>query len=384
MVSESPAQPEISIIVPTLNEAANIPALLARIAVAVKARTYEVLVIDDSSTDQTIEVCAQLCSRYPLYLHVRTQPVGGLSGAAIYGLSSANGKYLVVMDADLQHPPERIRDLLAPLENDEAEFVIGSRYVSGGSTDQRWGTLRRINSTVATLLARPIAGQARDPMSGFFALRADTFQRAETLNPIGYKLALELLCKCRVRRVREVPIHFDLRQSGSSKLTLRQQLRFLDHLSRLYDFCYPRGSKWMKFFITNACGWLIAYGCYIRLVAHDVNALFAPTIAFAAVVAVTALFHMRSLRIRPDQSQSWFDFAAIAIGQWAVCALSARWVALHAMDMRALEVFAIAFGAAAVAGVALRNRTLRSPSIRTSTDPLTKQQIENPRLRQAA
>jgi dolichol-phosphate mannosyltransferase len=221
-------------------------------------------------------------------------------------------------------------------------------------------------------------------MSGFFALRADTFQRAQTLNPIGYKLALELLCKCRVRRVREVPIHFGLRQTGQSKLTFRQQLRFLDHLSRLYDFCYPRRWRWLNFFITNACGWLIAFGLYVRLVSHDVSALLAPTVAFAAVVAVTAIFHMRAQRIHSKGSHSWIKFASLAIAQWAACALSARWVALHAVDMSAAHVFLLAFGTAAVVGVVVRKRTSRSGSTSASADIVSTRETEKPHLRQAA
>src|SRR5262249_17926892 len=147
------------------------------------------------------------------------------------------GTYLVVMDADLQHPPEKLPDLLAPLENrNGTDFVLGSRNVAGGSTGERWGTFRKINSEVATLLARPFAGRTRDPMSGFFAMRRETLDAAQRLTPLGYKIGLELMCKCRVQHVKEVPIHFAERTRGQSKLSLREQFRYLEHLSRLYDF----------------------------------------------------------------------------------------------------------------------------------------------------
>jgi dolichol-phosphate mannosyltransferase len=376
-------QVEISVIVPTLNEAGNLPLLLARIAAALKGRAYEVLIVDDASHDQTVDVCERLRRRYPAFLHIRPHATDGLSGAVVFGLSRAQGKFLVVMDADLQHAPEQIPDLLLPLERDEAEFVIGSRYVEGGGTDERWGPLRRVNSAMATLLARPLAAAMRDPMSGFFALRARTFHRAGPLKPIGYKIALELLCKCRVRRVREVPIHFGLRQTGRSKLTLRQRLRFLDHLSQLYDFCFPRGSAWAKFAIVNGCGWLIAFGLYVRLIAHDVNAVLAPAISFIAVLTTAAVFQMRSIRLtgNPGRSRAWIDFGLVALGQWSVCALVARWVAEHVMAATAVEIFALAFGAAAAVGYAVRKQL---PPL-TSTSNLQLASYQTPlRLRDAA
>jgi dolichol-phosphate mannosyltransferase len=220
---------EVSVVVPALNEAGNLPALIERIAVALAGRAYEVIIVDDGSEDGTPQVCAALANRFPVALLVRPHAADGLSGAVLHGLRLAQGQFLAVMDADLQHPPERLPDLLAPLERDHADFTVGSRYVSGGSTAGEWNWLRRINSHGATLLARPFAGRTRDPMSGFFALRRETFLRARDLEPMGYKIALELMCKCGVSRVIEVPIHFDARREGTSKLTVAQQVKYLEH-----------------------------------------------------------------------------------------------------------------------------------------------------------
>lgn len=230
----------VSVIVPTLNEADSLPRLLPRIAQSLGERPYEVLVVDDNSRDGTPVVCADLARQYPLRLLVRQRPENGLSGAVLHGAAATRGEYLVVMDADLQHPPERLPDLLRPLESGEADFVLGSRYVHGASTEEEWGRLRRWNSLVATALARPLVGGVRDPMSGFFALRRSTYSQASRLSPTGYKIALELMCKCPVNRIREVPIHFGLRAAGTSKLSCRQQFRYLRHLARLYDHRFPR------------------------------------------------------------------------------------------------------------------------------------------------
>ncbi|MGD0138350.1 MAG: glycosyltransferase, partial [Tepidisphaeraceae bacterium] len=124
--------PEVSVIVPTINESENLPALLRRISAAMPGVDYEVLIVDDNSADATPAVCAELAKQYPLKLLVRTQPANGLSGAVLHGMAAARGKYLCVMDADLQHPPEKLPELLAPLRGGEADFALGSRYVPGG------------------------------------------------------------------------------------------------------------------------------------------------------------------------------------------------------------------------------------------------------------
>src|SRR5204862_6276038 len=145
----------VSIIVPTLNEAENLPLLVPRIAAAMGGRDYEIIVVDDDSHDDTRAVCLRLASEYPLTLHVREHPKDGLAGAVLEGFGLGRGDVLVVMDADLQHPPETLPALLEPLERGAADFVLGSRHAPGGSIEEEGGLLRRINSRVATLRARP-------------------------------------------------------------------------------------------------------------------------------------------------------------------------------------------------------------------------------------
>src|SRR5438067_1158971 len=143
------ACPDVSIIVPTLDEAKNLPELLRRIGAALGAvgavggRVYEVLVVDDQSTDDTPQVYRELARSYPLRLHVRPTNYGGLSGAVLYGMELARGRVLVVMDADLQHPPEKLPELIGVVEGGAAEFALGSRYVPGGSTAEQWSPLRK-------------------------------------------------------------------------------------------------------------------------------------------------------------------------------------------------------------------------------------------------
>ena len=235
--------PRISIVVPTFREAKNIAELLRRIDATLRhdGLPYEVIVVDDNSNDGIQEVCQGLQSQFPVTLIVRTNE-RGLSSAVVTGLKAAKGETLVVMDADLSHPPEAIPELAAALENSQNDFVIGSRYVKGGSTEEGWGLFRYVNSKLATWLAMPLTS-VNDPMAGFFALRRETFESADQLNAIGYKIGLELLVKCNCRGVVEVPIHFANRKHGESKLSFREQINYLRHLRRLYAYRFFGGKR---------------------------------------------------------------------------------------------------------------------------------------------
>jgi dolichol-phosphate mannosyltransferase len=354
--------PAISLIIPTLNEAENLPLLIPRIATALDGRSYEILIVDDNSRDATPTVCAELARIYPLHLLTRTLPKDGLSGAVLYGMAQAHGETLVVMDADLQHPPERLHDLLAPLESQQADFVLGSRYVPGGSTGGKWSLFRKINSRIATILARPFAGQTHDPMSGFFALRRQTYQRAQRLTPLGYKIGLELMCKCRVKNVREIPIHFAERTHGQSKLNFKEQVRYAEHLSRLYDFTFPHFSPIAKFLIVTALSWLLGMGIARLLFATPLGHWRAVACSYAAVLAVEAIFHRRYIRTQREfiiSKQPWTEFALIAIVEWMTCATAALWVAQRVIGPSGLEIVLLAYSAATVARYVLRKELMQ-------------------------
>ncbi|MFQ5412504.1 MAG: polyprenol monophosphomannose synthase [Phycisphaerae bacterium] len=231
----------VSIIVPTYKEAENIPILTERLFAAFDKAGIpgELILIDDDSRDGTEAVAHRLAEDHTVRLITRTGE-RGLSSAVLRGFEEARHDLLLCMDADLSHPPESVPDILRPVAENRSEFCIGSRYAPGGVTKDDWGLLRRINSRGATWLARPLT-RARDPMAGFFCLRRTTLERARAagLNPIGYKIALEIIVKAHCRDVVEVPIVFTDRLHGESKLTFHQQLLYLGHLVRLYRFRWP-------------------------------------------------------------------------------------------------------------------------------------------------
>jgi glycosyltransferase involved in cell wall biosynthesis len=257
--------PTISVIVPTYEEAENLPLLIPQIAATMRTKgwAWEVIIVDDNSKDATRSVLDQLSARFPQLRYLIRTDERGLSSAVLAGLQLAQHDYIVVMDADLSHPPEAIPSLVEKLllgNEDEADFVLGSRYVEGGKTED-WSRVRALNSWGATMLAKPLVGIVKDPMAGFFAMRRETLRHADPLNPIGYKIGLELLVKTHVKpqRTVEVPITFRNRVHGESKLTLREQFRYLEHLSRLYDYRFPKGSPRAKFVIAAGCGTIACF-----------------------------------------------------------------------------------------------------------------------------
>jgi dolichol-phosphate mannosyltransferase len=213
----------ISVIIPTLNEFENIEPLLSRILKCQPAPD-EIVFVDDGSTDGTRERIRSFSHSAPVRLIERNSPAFGLSGAVIAGARAAHGDLLVVMDADLSHPPEKMSELVLPILEGTADMVIGSRYVPGASTPG-WPVWRKIMSRIAADIAYPLTG-VHDSMCGFFAMRKTSlleFTPAAT----GFKIAFEAIVHGgKQLRVLEIPIVFRDRARGTSKMSPAVALRF--------------------------------------------------------------------------------------------------------------------------------------------------------------
>lgn len=219
--------PSVSIIIPTRNEAGNIAPLLARIAHAVTVIDTEILFVDDGSTDATRTEIRCYSGSLQVRLICRDD-TSGLATAVCAGAQAAQGEYLVVMDADLSHPPENIPDLLAPLQNKTHDMVIGSRYIKRGATLE-WPLARKAASRLATLPAR-LFTEARDPLSGFFSIRKEVFLAMQR-QIAGFKIGLEILAAAGDwLRIAEIPIIFTDRKNGRSKMN---KAVFRDYLKQL-------------------------------------------------------------------------------------------------------------------------------------------------------
>lgn len=232
---------EYSVVVPTYKECGNLKMLCDSVFSALEKKSFplqkvEMVFVDDNSRDGSVEVVEELRKDGKnVRIIVRTKE-RGLSSAVIHGIEMAKGNKVVVMDADLQHPPESVSELFNALNSDKIEFVCGTRYGHGAGIDKNWPIHRRLISWGARLLARPLTPLS-DPMSGFFGLRKSVFQRSRSsVNSIGYKIALEIFVKCNVQKFSEVTFSFGTRSVGESKLTGKVMISYLHHLYTLYKF----------------------------------------------------------------------------------------------------------------------------------------------------
>ncbi|MDE2387732.1 MAG: polyprenol monophosphomannose synthase, partial [Betaproteobacteria bacterium] len=222
---------QFSIVVPTLNEAGNIDSLLTRIlAVDFGADSFEIIFIDDGSTDGTPDKVRAWKNRANVHLIERREKPD-LTASILAGAAAARSDVIVVMDADLSHAPEHLPAIVKPVLHGHYDVAIGSRYVQGGSTEN-WPWYRRLLSRAGGWIARPLC-DVNDATSGFFAFRREL--TASISNQAhGYKILLELLMANQEKlRVTEVPICFRDRTQGVSKLSLSHQQAYIQRLITL-------------------------------------------------------------------------------------------------------------------------------------------------------
>jgi dolichol-phosphate mannosyltransferase len=273
----------ISIIVPTYKERENIPPLVERTDQALDGRDYEIVFVDDNSQDGTEELVATLSKQYPVRVMVRKDEKG-LASAVVHGIDHTEGGTIVVMDADLQHPPEVLPALLNSVNNG-VDIAIASRYVPGGGCGE-WGLIRKIISAGAIILAHlllPTTRVVKDPMSGFFAFKRKVVDKAR-LKPSGYKILLEVLMEGDFQNVAEVPFNFQNRQEGESKLNARQQIEYLRHIASLM---WRKGEmlRFVKFCLVGGSGVVVNEGL-LWLFTEKVGL---PYLASAAIAIETSI-----------------------------------------------------------------------------------------------
>jgi dolichol-phosphate mannosyltransferase len=227
----------LSLVIPTYKERDNIKnvvSILSQLLDESIPGNYELIVVDDDSPDRTWEIAQSLTQEYPQLRVMRRQQERGLSSAVIRGWQAATGNVLGVIDGDLQHPPEVLMQLLRSVEQG-ADLAVASRHVEGGGVSS-WSVIRRFLSRGAQLLGLVILpgvlGRVSDPMSGYFMVRRSAIANAK-LNPVGYKILLEVIGRGKVDQVAEVGYVFCERKEGESKVTWKQYIDYIHHLVRL-------------------------------------------------------------------------------------------------------------------------------------------------------
>ena len=303
----------LSIVVPTFNEAPNIAELVERVTAAV-ARIpsdgfeAEVIFVDDS-TDDTPAVIAQVAASaaLPVRLIHRRRRTGGLGGAVMEGFAAARSDALLVMDGDLQHPPEKIPALYERFRRGDVDVVVASRYAGDGTSKGLADSTRVLVSKTSTVLTKamfPIRlRDVSDPMTGFFLIDRQAVDAA-ALRPRGFKILLEILARGTMR-VAEVPFDFADRHAGASKASFRQGLHFLAQLTGL------RFGKMSLFAIIGGLGAIANVAIVWALTQLGVNYIVAAVIASEATIIANFLLIERFVfqDMRGQASGVWSRFA---------------------------------------------------------------------------
>jgi dolichol-phosphate mannosyltransferase len=319
--SQANGLPQLSVVVPTFNERDNVTTLYKRLEAALGATPWEVVFVDDNSPDGTWEVVRALAQRDCRVRCIRRVGRRGLSGACIEGILASSAPYAAVIDADLQHDETQLPKMLALLQSGQADLVIGSRYIAGGSADS-FNKKRAGASALATEVAKRVLGvKVADPMSGFFMIRRDRFEQlAPQLSTQGFKILLDIIATARGElRTVEVPYTFGSRLHGESKLDSMVALDFLGLvLAKLtHDVISLR---FILFGMVGATG-LVVHLTTLFIALEFFNWPFAEAQALGAFVAMTSNFILNNFLTYRDQRLKGFAILRGLILFYLVCSV---------------------------------------------------------------
>lgn len=302
-MSDSIAQsnvPELSVIVPTFNEALNVPQLVKALDTALAGIAWEVIFVDDNSPDGTTEVVRKLAQDDARVRCIRRIGRRGLSGAAIEGILASSATAVAVMDGDMQHDETQLAAMLANIRKGD-DLVVATRYSQGGAMDAGFSHWRQRISQTATDMARKLLGiSVSDPMSGFFMMRRSAFdEAAPDLSTQGFKILLDLLASRPELKVSEIPFQFRARAAGQSKL---DSLVATEYLSLL--IAKMTGDivslRFITFMIIGFTG-LFVHLLALRFGLIDLRLSFNWSQVFASVVAMTWNFFLNNVLTYRDR-----------------------------------------------------------------------------------
>ncbi|MCW5697166.1 MAG: glycosyltransferase family 2 protein [Bauldia sp.] len=256
---EPPAgAPDLTVVVPTFNERDNIPILIGRLETALHGLRWEVVFVDDDSPDGTADVARELARRDGRVRVIQRIGRRGLSSACVEGILSSAAPVFAVMDADLQHDDTQLRPMVDRLAADELDIVVGSRYIAGGDTIGLSGRRKAISRLGTTLAQRLLGAELTDPMSGFFVMRRDAFNRSvRRLSQQGFKILLDIFASAeRPLRYAEIACRFHPRVHGESKLDTMAAWEFgLLVLDKLFGRWLP--TRFLLFSLVGGTGVVI-------------------------------------------------------------------------------------------------------------------------------
>ncbi|MGZ0712032.1 glycosyltransferase (plasmid) [Coraliomargarita sp. W4R53] len=373
---------QLSIIVPTFNEAPNVAELVRRVTASVVGIDAEILFVDDS-TDATPDVIREVAASASIPVRVihREQRDGGLGGAVLEGFVDARADICVVIDGDLQHPPEKIPELWARYAQGDVDIVTASRYAGGGSAQGLADRTRVLVSKASTALTKAMfpvkLHEVSDPMTGFFLIDRRSVDYA-ILKPRGFKILLEILAR-RSFRVAEVPFDFAGRHAGESKASMRQGLHFVTQLTAL------RFGKMSLFALIGGLGAVANVAIVWALVGLDVDYIWAAIIAAEVTILGNFVLQERFVfhDMRHEASGMWSRFvksfsfnnveALIRIPIIAVMVESAHFSAVVATAITLVFAFVVRFVFHSLVVYAPRKPGAKPSKVRQLVDDLDEQ-----------
>lgn len=314
--------PELAVVVPTFNEAANVGQLVALLGRALAGIEWELIVVDDDSPDGTAGLMRELARENPRLRCLQRLGRRGLSSACIEGMLATAAPYIAVMDGDLQHDERLLPRMLELLRKEALDIVVGSRYVSGGGSAGLDET-RAGMSRFATRLSRPLIPDGlQDPMSGFFMLRREVFEATvRRLSGIGFKILLDIFASApQPLRFRELPYEFRSRGAGESKLDSQAMWDYgMLLLDKLVGRWVP--ARFVSFLLVGSVGVLV-HMSVLAVLLNLAGQSFLFSQATATIVAMTSNFVLnnlityRDLRLRGwALLRGWLSFVlACSIG----------------------------------------------------------------------
>jgi dolichol-phosphate mannosyltransferase len=313
--------PLVSVVVPTFNERDNVTVLYRRLAATLADIPWEVIFVDDNSPDGTSDVVRGLARQDSRVRCIRRIGRRGLSGACIEGILASSAPYAAVIDADLQHDETQLPKMVALLQKGEAELVVGSRYILGGSADS-FDKQRAGASVLATEMARrALRVEIKDPMSGFFMIRRDRFEQlAPQLSTQGFKILLDIVATAKGKlRTIEIPYSFGSRQHGESKLDSMVALDFLGLvLAKLTNDVVSL--RFLLFGMVGSLG-LVVHLATLFIALELFNAPFPQAQAAGAVVAMTSNFILNNFLTYRDQRLKGFAILRGLLLFYLVCSV---------------------------------------------------------------
>lgn len=315
--------PELTVIVPTLNERNNIVPLVHLIEAALDGVAWEVILVDDDSSDGTAEAIREIARRDPRVRCLQRLGRRGLASACVEGVLACASPYVAVMDADLQHDERLLPQMLRTLKNEPYDLVVGSRYVDGGGLGE-WDERRATISSLATRLSRVICkAEIADPMSGFFMARREVFEAAlRKLSGQGFKILLDLLASSpKPVRQKELPFQFRQRQHGDSKLDTLVAWEFGMLLAdKLIGHIVP--VRFALFAFIGTLGLVLHLGV-LWLSLTLLGASFVAAQAIATAVAMTFNFFLNNLFTYRDQRLKGTRLVRGLVSFYLICGVGA-------------------------------------------------------------